>query len=53
MFVALRKAGCEVEFVRYPLSSHLFFRASGPPEYRIDFLSRVLDWFTSHLGEPE
>lgn len=52
MFVALRKAGCETEFVRYPHSSHLFFRAAGPPEYRIDFLSRVLGWFKSHLGEP-
>ncbi len=51
MFVALTRAGCEVEFVRYPGASHLFLR-SGPPEHREDYLTRVLGWFTSHLGAP-
>ncbi|MFN2628407.1 MAG: prolyl oligopeptidase family serine peptidase [Gaiellaceae bacterium] len=52
MFVALRKAGCEVEFVRYPEASHMFF-AQGLPEHRHDFLARTLGWFKQHLGEPQ
>ncbi len=51
MFVALSRAGCEVEFVRYPGGSHLFLRG-GPAEHREDYYTRVLAWFTSHLGEP-
>ena len=51
MFVALKKAGCEVKFVRYPGGSHMFF-VVGPPEHRVDFLTRTLSWFKSHLGEP-
>jgi dipeptidyl aminopeptidase/acylaminoacyl peptidase len=50
MFVALSRAGCEVEFARYPGGSHLFLRG-GPAEHREDFYTRVLAWFTSHLGE--
>ncbi|HEX5417955.1 MAG TPA: S9 family peptidase [Chloroflexota bacterium] len=48
MFVALKKAGCEVEFVRYPGGSHSFIN-TGPLEHRHDFLSRVLGWFEGHL----
>lgn len=51
MFVALKKAGCEVEFARYPGGSHLFLRG-GPPEHREDYLRRTLAWFKGHLGEP-
>ena len=51
MFVALLKAGCEVEFVRYPGASHLFL-TGGPPAHREDFLGRTLAWFRTHLGEP-
>lgn len=51
MFVALRKAGCEAEFVRYPGGSHMFF-AEGAPEHRADFLQRTLAWFREHLGAP-
>jgi dipeptidyl aminopeptidase/acylaminoacyl peptidase len=51
MFVALLKAGCEVEFARYPGGSHLFLRA-GPAEHRADVLARILAWFKSHLGNP-
>ncbi len=51
MFVALRKAGCETEYVRYPGGSHMFF-AQGPPAHRVDFLTRTLGWFKEHLGEP-
>jgi dipeptidyl aminopeptidase/acylaminoacyl peptidase len=51
MFVALTKAGCDVEFVRYPGASHLF-QATGYPAHRADALTRVLGWFKEHLGEP-
>jgi dipeptidyl aminopeptidase/acylaminoacyl peptidase len=51
MFVALKKAGCEVEFARYPGGSHGFMRL-GPPEHRADVLRRTLTWFKDHLGEP-
>ncbi len=49
MFTALKKAGCEAEFARYPGGSHMFF-AAGPPEHRADFLARTLSWFAEHLG---
>jgi dipeptidyl aminopeptidase/acylaminoacyl peptidase len=48
MFVALKQAGCEVEFARYPGGAHTMLRV-GPPSHRADFLTRLLDWFTSHL----
>ncbi|MDQ3812035.1 MAG: S9 family peptidase, partial [Chloroflexota bacterium] len=51
MFVALKQAGCEVEFVRYPAGSHAMLRV-GPPSHRADFIGRVIAWFTEHLGGP-
>ncbi|GIW06899.1 MAG: hypothetical protein KatS3mg060_1704 [Dehalococcoidia bacterium] len=51
MFIALKKAGREVEFVRYPNCSHVFLR-TGPPAYREDLYRRILDWFTRYLGGP-
>ncbi|CAN5116815.1 S9 family peptidase [soil metagenome] len=51
MFIALRKAGAETEFARYPGGSHMFF-AFGLPEHRADWLARTLRWFTDHLGGP-
>jgi dipeptidyl aminopeptidase/acylaminoacyl peptidase len=50
MYVALSKAGCETELVRYPGGSHLFFRPGGVPEHRIDFFERVLGWLRDRLG---
>ncbi|HEX6031052.1 MAG TPA: S9 family peptidase [Tepidiformaceae bacterium] len=50
MFVALKQAGCEVEFARYPGGSHLFMRG-GPPEHREDVLARTLAWFERYLKE--
>jgi dipeptidyl aminopeptidase/acylaminoacyl peptidase len=52
MYVALSKAGCETEFVRYPGGSHLFFRPGGVPEHRVDFFERVLGWLRDRLGGP-
>ncbi|MCL6649135.1 MAG: S9 family peptidase [Chloroflexi bacterium] len=51
LFIALKKGGCETEFVRYPNCSHMIFR-SGPPAYREDFYRRLLDWFRAYLGDP-
>jgi dipeptidyl aminopeptidase/acylaminoacyl peptidase len=51
MFVALKKAGCEVEFVRYPGGSHLMLRG-GPAAHRLDYFARILGWFRDHLGGP-
>lgn len=48
MFVALKQAGCEVEFARYPGGAHTMLRV-GPPSHRADFLTRLLGWFTDHL----
>ncbi len=52
MFVALLKAGCDVELARYPGGSHGFV-GSGPPEHREDFLRRTVAWFDEYLGGGE
>jgi dipeptidyl aminopeptidase/acylaminoacyl peptidase len=49
MFVALKQAGCEVEFARYPGDAHAMLRV-GPPSHRADFLQRLVGWFTDHLS---
>lgn len=48
MFVALLKAGCEVEFARYPGGSHLMLRGA-PLALRIDYYDRVIDWLDRHV----
>ena len=48
MFIALKKAGCEVEFARYPNGAH-GFRRMGPPPHREDLLERTLGWMKGHL----
>ena len=48
-FVALKRLGKEVEFVRFPGCSHLFVR-TGHPRMREEYLTRVLEWFKRHLG---
>ncbi|HLI52045.1 MAG TPA: S9 family peptidase, partial [Thermomicrobiaceae bacterium] len=52
LFVALKQAGVETVFARYPGGYHGFIR-TGPPTHREDVLERSLGWFKSHLGEPE
>jgi dipeptidyl aminopeptidase/acylaminoacyl peptidase len=49
LFVGLVKAGVETEFVRYPGGSHLMFH-SGPPAHKVDYYTRIRDWFTDHFG---
>lgn len=48
-FVALKRLGKEVEFVRFPDCSHLFMRA-GHPRMREEYLTRMLAWFDRFLG---
>jgi dipeptidyl aminopeptidase/acylaminoacyl peptidase len=47
-FVALKKLGKEVEFVRFPDESHNLSR-SGQPVHRIERLERLTGWFDAHL----
>ena len=48
-FVALKRLGKEVEFVRFPDCSHLFPR-TGHPKMREEYLARTLGWFDKWLG---
>jgi dipeptidyl aminopeptidase/acylaminoacyl peptidase len=47
-FVALKRHGKEVEFVRFPDCSHLFLRV-GHPHMRQEYLRRTLAWFDRYL----
>jgi dipeptidyl aminopeptidase/acylaminoacyl peptidase len=47
-FVALKRHGKEVEFVRFPECSHLFLRV-GHPKMREEYLRRTLAWFDRYL----
>ena len=48
-FVALKRLGNEVEFVRLPGCSHLFMRL-GDPKMREEYLARTLAWVERYLG---
>jgi dipeptidyl aminopeptidase/acylaminoacyl peptidase len=48
LFVGLLNAGCEVEFVRFPEGSHALMR-TGYPAHRVEYLTRVIEWFQGHL----
>lgn len=48
-FVALKRLGKEVEFVRFPGCDHGFLRF-GPPNLRAEYYERMLAWFDRHLG---
>jgi dipeptidyl aminopeptidase/acylaminoacyl peptidase len=50
-FVALRKQGTPVEFVRYPRSTHDLSR-TGEPWLLVDRLGRLRDWFGHWLQVP-
>jgi len=47
-FQVLRRLGKEVEFVRFPDSSHLFPRL-GHPKMREEYMARTLAWFQKWL----
>jgi dipeptidyl aminopeptidase/acylaminoacyl peptidase len=48
MFIALKKAGVETEFARYPGGAH-GFGSDGPVAHRVDVLQRTLNWFERYL----
>ncbi len=47
-FVALKRLGKTVEFVRFPGCNH-FFRTSGAPQMRQEYLERSRAWFDKYL----
>jgi len=48
MFVALKKLGRDVTFVRFPDESHTF-SATGKPRHRLERHRLILDWFAKYL----
>jgi len=50
-FMALKKQGVPVEFIRYPRSTHELSR-SGEPWLLVDRLGRLRQWFGYWLAEP-
>ena len=48
-FVALKRLGKVVEFVRFPDCTHLFPRI-GHPKMREEYMARTLGWFQKWLG---
>ncbi len=50
-FVALKRAGKTVEFVRMPQTSHGIFRAKHGP-IREQYFTRMLGWFERFLNQP-
>jgi dipeptidyl aminopeptidase/acylaminoacyl peptidase len=49
MFVALRKAGADAEFLLFPGEGHELTR-SGRPRHRVQRFEAVLEWWSRHLG---
>jgi dipeptidyl aminopeptidase/acylaminoacyl peptidase len=53
-FAALKWAGKEVEYVRYPGGSHLsFYPMAGPPSAGEDRLRRILKFLSDHGGSGD
>jgi acylaminoacyl-peptidase len=48
LFIALKRLGRTVEFVRFPDESHGLSR-NGKPKHRVERLERTLGWFDKHL----
>ena len=48
-FVALKRLGKTVKFVRFPNSNHAIPR-TGHPKMREEYLARMLGWFDDWLG---
>ncbi|RSM46686.1 S9 family peptidase [Amycolatopsis balhimycina DSM 5908] len=49
MFVALRRAGADAEFLLFPGEGHELTR-SGRPRHRVQRFEAVLDWWARHLS---
>ena len=48
LFTALRRAGVESEFLRFPGESHELSR-SGKPKHRVERFEAIVDWHDRHL----
>jgi dipeptidyl aminopeptidase/acylaminoacyl peptidase len=48
LYVALKRFGRTVEFVRFPNESHGLTR-SGKPRHRVEHMEHILRWFQTHL----
>lgn len=48
LFMTLKVAGCECEFVRYPGEAHAMLR-TGFPAHRFDYMERLPAWFQKYL----
>lgn len=49
MYAALKVAGCEVEFARYPNADHLWGLRTGALPQQEDVLNRTLGWFARYF----
>jgi dipeptidyl aminopeptidase/acylaminoacyl peptidase len=50
LFVALKKLGREVRFIRFPGENHEMSR-SGKPRHRLERFRHILEWFGAYLGK--
>ena len=48
-FVALKRYGKTVEFIRFPGCSHRFIRIGGDAKMAIQYFNRVLAWFDHYV----
>ncbi len=47
LFTALKRLGCDAEFVRFPREGHELSR-SGEPRHRVERINRIIGWFDRH-----
>ncbi|MGA1196318.1 MAG: alpha/beta hydrolase family protein, partial [Candidatus Latescibacterota bacterium] len=47
-FVALKRQGKTVEFVRFPNGAH-GFRKNAHPTFREEYLQRMIDWLNAYV----
>jgi dipeptidyl aminopeptidase/acylaminoacyl peptidase len=48
LFIALKRLGKEVQYVRFPNANHDLSR-TGDPKLRVERLTRIVDWFVKHI----
>jgi dipeptidyl aminopeptidase/acylaminoacyl peptidase len=48
-FAALKRLGCEVEFVRFPREANHGLSRTGPPDLRRERLNRIVEWMDRYL----
>jgi dipeptidyl aminopeptidase/acylaminoacyl peptidase len=52
LFVALKKLGREVRFIRFPGENHEMSR-SGKPRHRLERFRHILEWFGAYLSKAD